>query len=184
MFTASEKKRENIAEYVLYMWQIENLIRAYSLDLDRIQSDIIDRHTGLTAEQRQQMRDWYESLIDMMRREGKEKSGHLQIVQNTVDELENLHRRLLNDPKFAKYSTEFYDILPVIVELRAKAGENKKEEIETLFDALYGLMLLRLQGKEVSAETLEASKRISRFLAMLAGYYKKDYNNEFKFSGD
>ena len=72
----------------------------------------------------------------------------------------------------------------MIVELRAKPGENKKEEIETLFDALYGLMLLRLQGKEVSAETLEASKRISRFLAMLAGYYKKDYNNELKFSGD
>ena len=28
MITASAKKRENIAEYLLYMWQIEDLIRA------------------------------------------------------------------------------------------------------------------------------------------------------------
>ncbi|MDE6294965.1 MAG: DUF4924 family protein, partial [Muribaculaceae bacterium] len=36
MYTASEKKRENIAEYLLYMWQIEDLIRSYNLDMDRI----------------------------------------------------------------------------------------------------------------------------------------------------
>ena len=38
MITASVKKRENIAEYLLYMWQIEDIIRAYGLDPDRIQS--------------------------------------------------------------------------------------------------------------------------------------------------
>ena len=36
MLTASAKKRENIAEYLLYMWQIEDLIRAFGLDTDRI----------------------------------------------------------------------------------------------------------------------------------------------------
>lgn len=28
MITASQKRKENIAEYLLYMWQIEDLIRA------------------------------------------------------------------------------------------------------------------------------------------------------------
>ena len=38
--------------------------------------------------------------------------------------------------------------------------------------------MLRLQKKEISKETLEAASQISKFLAMLAAYYKKDYNNE------
>lgn len=50
MITASAKKRENIAEYVLYMWQIEDLIRAYGLDIDKIKENIVDRHTGISDE--------------------------------------------------------------------------------------------------------------------------------------
>jgi len=74
MITASVKKRENIAEYLLYMWQIEDIIRAYGLDSDRIQSEIIDSYSGLSDTQKKEMREWYESLIDMMRREDAEKS--------------------------------------------------------------------------------------------------------------
>lgn len=178
MITASAKKRENIAEYLLYMWQIEDLIRAYNLDLERIDKEIVDKHTDLSDEDRRAMHEWYESLIDMMRREGVEKSGHLQLNRNTLSDLEDLHRRLLADPKFATYSTEFYNTLPYIVELRSKAGENVKGEIETCFDALYGLLMLRLQGKEVSEDTLAATRQITRLLARLSDYYKKDYNNE------
>lgn len=184
MITASAKKRENIAEYLLYMWQIEDLIRAYGLDLDRIQSEIIDRYEGLDEKGRRDMRDWYESLIDMMHREGKEKEGHLQLNANTLADLEDLHRRLLKDPKFARYAAEFYNTLPLIVELRAKAGDNKKDEIATCFDALYGMLMLRLQHREVTPETQDAFKQISRFVARLAAYYRQDYNNELKFSED
>ena len=41
-------------------------------------------------------------------------------------------------------------------------------------------MLLRLQRKEVSPETEAAAKQISKFLAMLAAYYKQDFNNELE----
>lgn len=178
MITASAKKRENIAEYILYMWQIEDMIRAYGLDIDKIQSNIIDKYTTLDETQRRDMREWYESLIDMMHREGVEKSGHLQMNINTLNDVYRLHRELLNDPKFASYANQYYSTLPLIVELRAKAGDNKKGEIETLFDALYGLLMLRLQGKDITKETLEASQQITKFLGLLASYYKKDYNNE------
>ena len=178
MITASVKKRENIAEYLMYMWQIEDIIRAYQLDIDKIQEGIIDKYQNLSEEQRKEMREWYESLIDMMRREGVEKSGHLQLNKNVLIDLNNLHRRLLKNPKFAQYAAEYYKTLPFIVEIRAKAGENKKDELESCFDALYGILMLRLSGKEVSEETANAAKQISRFLAMLANYYKKDYNNE------
>ena len=178
MITASVKKKENIAEYLLYMWQIEDLIRANGLDIDKIQASIIDQYKDLPEEQRKEMRDWYESLVDMMRREGVIEKGHLQINKNVIIQLEDLHRQLLNDQKFASYSAQFYHTLPIIVELRAKAGDNKSGEIETCFNALYGILLLRLQGKEISEETKEATAQISKFLAVLAMYYKKDYNNE------
>lgn len=180
MITASLKKRENIAEYLLYMWQIEDIIRAYGLDIDKIQENIIDKYSNLDDKQRQDMREWYESLIDMMRREGVEKSGHLQLNKNVLIDLRQLHNRLLDNPKFAPYAAEYYKTLPFIVEIRAKAGENKKDELESCFDALYGILMLRLQGKEISEETSQAAKQISRFLAMLASYYKKDYNNELE----
>lgn len=184
MITASEKKRENIAEYLLYMWQIEDLIRANGLDIDRIQSSIIDQYKDLSPEKKKEMREWYESLIDMMRREGVAEKGHLQLNKNVIIALDDLHRRLLADPKYASYSAQFYHTLPIIVELRAKAGDNKADEIETCFNALYGILMLRLQGKEISQETMQAAAQISKFLALLSHYYKKDYNNELFHDGD
>lgn len=178
MITASQKKRENIAEYVLYMWQIEDLIRAYGLDIERIEHDIVDKYTSLGETEKKQMLEWYESLIDMMRREDVVSKGHLQLNKNIVNDLQELNNRLLADSRFHDYSDEYYRTLPYIVELRAKSGDEKPGEIEACFNVLYGLMMLRLSGKEVTPETLEAAGRISKFLALLSKYYKKDYNNE------
>ena len=181
MYIASQKRKENIAEYLLYMWQIEDIIRANDLDIDRIKANVIDRYTGLSDEQRLQMTEWYESLIDMMRREGVEKKGHLQLNKNVIIQLADLHRALLADPRFADYTAEFYRTLPYIVELRAKAGEDKTGEIETCFNALYGMLMLRLAGKEITPETVKAVSQISKFIGLLAHDFKLDENdNLFK----
>ena len=182
MFTASQKKRENIAEYLLYMWNIEDLIRANKLEIDNIESQIINRYSGLDDTQRKELKEWYESLIDMMRREDVVEKGHIQLNKNVLIQLNDLHRRLLSDPKFANYNTEFYNTLPYIVELRAKAGDTKADELETCFNALYGIMMLGISGKKISEETQKATKQISKFLALLSHYYKLDYNNELEFS--
>lgn len=173
MYIASQKRKENIAEYLLYMWQIEDLIRANDLDLDKIKSNVIDKYQ-LSEPQIKEMTEWYESLIDMMRRENVQQKGHLQLNKNVILQLDDLHNALLKDPKFAEYGAEFYKTLPFIVELRAKQGDEKLDEIETCFAALYGTLMLRLQGKELSADTLKAITQISRFIAMLAHYYKLD----------
>ena len=83
MFIASQKRKENIAEYLLYMWQVEDLIRANDLDIDKLITNVIDRF-NLQEDQRKQMIEWYESLIDMMRREDVINSGHLQLNKNTI----------------------------------------------------------------------------------------------------
>ena len=99
MIIASQKHKENIAEYLLYMWQIEDIIRANGLDIDRIKENVIDRF-NLSPAQTKEMVEWYESLIDMMRREGVEKSGHLQLNKNVIIQLTDLHLALLKDPRF------------------------------------------------------------------------------------
>lgn len=181
MFIASQQKRDNIAQYLLYMWQIEDLIRANQFDMEKIEQNIISQYSSLTEQQRKDLREWYESLIDMMKREEVAAKGHLQLNKNVIIQLDDLHRQLLAaSGKFPDYSAEFYKTLPYIVELRAKAGEEKAGEIETCFNALYGLMMLRLAKKEVSAETKEAADQISRFLALLSKYYRLDYNNELE----
>ncbi len=177
MYIASQKHKENIAEYLLYMWQIEDIIRANSLDIERIKKNVIDRF-NLDPAREKEMTEWYESLIDMMRREGVEKEGHLQLNKNVIIQLTDLHLALLKDPRFPEYTAEFYKTLPYIVELRAKAGENPAGEIETCFNALYGMLMLRLQTKEISPETQNAITQISRFIARLTKDYHLDRDDK------
>lgn len=167
MIIASQKRKENIAEYLIYMWQIEDIIRANNLDIDKIKENVIDRF-NLDDAQRREMVEWYESLIDMMRLEGVQKSGHLQINRNILNQLVQLHQKLLADPSFPEYTAEFYRTLPYIVELRAKSGDTPLGEIETCFTALYGMLMMRLQKKEMTPDTAAAIHQISRFIAALS----------------
>jgi len=177
MIIAHQKKQENIAEYLLYMWQIEDLIRAYELDIDRIQEAIIDRFDQ-PNEVKLQIREWYESLIDMMRREDVVDKGHLQLNKNVIIDLTDLHLRLIDSGKEPFYVTSYYKTLPYIVELRAKSGDEKPGEIETCFSALYGLLMMRLKGHPVSEETMQAIKQITVFVGMIADKYKQEKAGE------
>lgn len=172
MIVASQKRKENIAEYLLYMWQIEDIIRANNLDIDAIRRNVIDRFEGLSEEKRREMTEWYESLIDMMRRESVAGHGHLQLNKNIMLQLVDLHLALLRDTRFPQYTAAFYKALPYIVELREKAGEARAGEIETCFNALYGMLLLRLRSKEISPDTAAAIAQISSFIALLSHYFK------------
>lgn len=177
MFTASQKRKENIAEYMLYMWQIEDIIRANNLDIDKIQANVIDAY-NLDEKSKKEMREWYESIIDMMRREDVEQSGHIQMNKNIMMRIVELHNALLANPQFNDYTAKYYNALPYIVELRAKAGENKSGEIETCFNALYGMLMLRLKKREISPETQNAITAISKMIATLAHYFNLDDNDK------
>ena len=180
MFTVSAKKKENIAEYLLYMWQIEDIIRACNLDIERINTEIIGAYTQLDETQRKELYEWYESLIDMMRSEGVAQKGHLQLNKNVIIDLTDLHLRLLKSPREPFYTAAFYKALPYIVELRAKAQGAQVGEIETCFNALYGILMLRLQQREVSADTLKAMKDITAFMTLLAEKYRLDKAGELE----
>lgn len=179
MIIAQKKRKENIAEYLLYMWQVEDLIRANNFDMDSIKRTVIS-HYEQPEEVKEQIAQWYEEIINMMREEGVMGKGHIQLNKNVIITLTDLHLKLLKTPKEMIYGAAYYKTLPYIVQLRSKSGGNDLPELETCFSAVYGYLVLRMQGKEISAETLEAIKQISSFLAILAEKYRADMNGELE----
>lgn len=172
MFIAQELRKNSIAEYLLYMWQVEDIIRAYGCSLSRIRKEYIDSFE-LDDEQKEEELDWWGNLVRMMNQEGCREQGHLQINKIVVQDLTELHAQLLQSSKFPFYNTEYYKVLPFIVELRNR-GDKDLTEIETCLNALYGVMMLRLQHKDISPDTKHAIDEITIFLGMLSDYYKKD----------
>lgn len=172
MIIAQRLRKENIVEYLLYMWQVEDIIRAYGCSLSRLKNEYISRF-DCSDEEREEIIDWYGNLIRMMNQEGKREAGHLTINELTLQQLNELNSQLLSSPKFPFYNSEYYKVLPFIVELRGK-GNKDISEIETCLNALYGVMMLRLQKKEVSPATQNAVNEITTFLGMLSDYYIKD----------
>lgn len=117
----------------------------------------------------------------MMELEHVKEKGHLQINKNVLIRLNDLHAQLLKSPKFPQYGAQFYQTLPYIVELRSKSKpEEQVGELETCFNALYGILMLRLQGKEISEGTQKAVAQISYFIGMLAAYFKKMKKTSFR----
>lgn len=172
MLIAKKLKEENIAEYLLYMWQIEDIIRANKLDIDIIDKQII---SGFDQPQdvKNEIREWYESLIDMLRREDVVEKGHLIVNKNVISELTELHNRLLKSAQETEYTEAYYKTLPFIVELRSKTQDKNTPELETCLAALYGFLLMRLQKKDISGETQSALSQISSFLRLLSLKYKE-----------
>ncbi len=180
MYISQELRKKSIAEYLLYMWQVEDIIRAYDCSLTRLRREYIAQF-DYTDEQKEEMTDWYGDLVRMMNQEGKRERGHLQINQVVMQQLTELNAELLESAKFPFYTSEYYKVLPYIVELRHKGGEaNDTPEIETCFNALYGTMLLRLQKKEITPDTQHAVKEITTFIGMLSDYYQKDKQGELE----
>lgn len=88
---------------------------------------------------------------------------------------------MLDSTKFPFYSAAYYKVLPFIVELRNRGVDKSEDEIETCFNSLYGVMMLRLQKKDISPQTLNAVKEISTFIGMLNDYYIKDREEPLEF---
>lgn len=180
MFISQQLRKKSIAEYVLYMWQVEDLIRAYGCSLSRIKNEYVSQFSDYSDEQRAELVDWYGDLIRMINQEGKREKGHLQINQIVVQDVSDLHAQLLQSSKFPFYNAEYYKVLPFIVELRNR-GSKDVGEIETCLNALYGTMMLRLQKKPISPETAHAVKEITTFIGMLSDYYIKDRTEGLEF---
>jgi len=171
VFIARKLKKGNICEYLLYMWQVEDLLRAFNFDIDVISERIIAPYP-VSDDERKSLYGWYESLVEMMRLENVQTDGHLQLNKNIILELDELHTSILRSGKEAGYAAKFYHILPFITQLRKQQENSQISDVELCFNFQYGIMILRMKKTEITPETLQAQTEISKFMVLLAKNYQ------------
>ena len=171
MQVAQQKLNENIAEYILYMYQIEDVIRAYQLDVDAIIKNYVQPQLPDSSFTKQ-YREWYEGLVKQMKSQKIEKVGHLISTQDILVELSYLHNTMISMEN-EKYGSVFSHATKYIEEFKAKSNLKEKDHIEIAFHAMYMKLLLKLQKKEISAETEEAFDSMRIMLAYLSKSYHK-----------
>lgn len=171
MIVAREKYRKNIVEYILYMYQIEDIIRANQFDMNKLEKNVIEKYT-LPADQMIELRAWYKNLIDQMIHEELQENGHLQSLKELIFELNDLHIQLLNTLEEDSYLENYHWASPYINELKEKMKIPEMTEIEVCLNGLYGYMLLKLKRSEISEETSQAMSVFSHLL----GHVSKKYH--------
>ncbi|MGN0029425.1 MAG: DUF4924 family protein [Marinilabiliaceae bacterium] len=174
MYIAQKKRKESIVEYILYMWNVEDLIRANGLDMKRISESVISKYGVTDPGESQKLYDWWDNLCEMMKREHKEEGGHLQILDMLANDIYNFHLYLLTQPSEIPYQNAFQTAWPDISLLTTKIkGGDKMHHVALCLTAIYDYYLLKLQGKTVLADTTNAIVRISHFLSILSQKYLK-----------
>ena len=177
MRIAQQKIKENIAEYILYMYQIEDLIRGFQFDLDRIMEEFV-RPQLPDESYLPSYRAWYQGLIQDMKSERIVEAGHRMELQEIMVELSYLHNSLLSVVNDEKYQKLYETAIPFIDDLKEKSNLQEKNQIEICFHGLYMKLLLRLQSKEISSETEEAFDSMRIILAYLSRAYHQMKNGE------
>jgi|TARA_B110000261_G_C12962637_1_gene309213 hypothetical protein len=174
MYIALEKKKTNVVEYVLYMWQVENIIRACKFDIAKIEQTVLN-HLGVNENEKALAKDWYLNLIQEMNLQGLEQSGHRSQIMETVAELSLLHTTLLKTFEDQKYSILYNNSRGDISDLMMKQKE-VKNEIEACFNGLYGMWMLKISKKEISSQTQHSIDKIGKLMVQLAQNYHKKMN--------
>ena len=180
MLIAAQKKESNIAEYILYMWQIEDIIRSHHFDLPQITESVISKFNAPTEVQ-YDMKLWYQNLIEQMMKEGVADKGHLRATTKYIEELNNLHNSLLTTMQDAKYQETYIAAKDNINNFLLKSGGESMNEIHTCLIGLYGFLMLKLKGTEISSATKEAMTSFSQLLAVLVDRYNKLKKVELSF---
>jgi hypothetical protein len=175
MIMAEQKRKENIAEYLLYMYQVEDMIRANKLDLDSIEATLISKFE-VPYEVKRDMREWYKNLIAMMHDEQKENSGHLNILETTAEELSEMHHELLNQGIDNNYKETYNKAKSHIEALRMRSGHSKDSDIQVALNGLYGLLILKLKKTLITGETTKAFDAIRELVAELSSRYMEKTN--------
>lgn len=171
MFIAKEKRTSNIGEYVIYMYQVEDLIRACNLDKELLEKQLISRYR-VEGEMQNEIKNWYFGLAELMHDEQLHKKGHLSFITNKINELYDFHRYLLQDKEHMDYVALYQKCLPVLNEIMAKQ-QNVENEIQSVIDSIYAYFLLKLKRQQVTPETTESISQLSALLAKLSDKFKK-----------
>ncbi len=173
MDIATSLRRENIAEYILYLWQLEDLLRSLQFSPQAIYSQFVATRKELSADEQSALLEWYVDLCNILEREGKRSSGHSEHTIHLIADLNDLHLRILNLPIGARYRVVWAALEEVLADLRAKSSYDVTQvsDIELCFRALYAAVLYKLKGQEGRGAVEDTLAYISPAIGELSRIY-------------
>lgn len=175
---ADKKKEQNIGEYIIYMYQMEDLLRAYQFNLDEVNQYVIS-HYPISEEEKTETLEWFQNIADTLKKEGKEEKGRLDSTQAYVAELAKIHWELLKTDK--SYFEHYQKAKPHILQLVIDAGKDApSNEIQICLNAIYGLLLAKLRGREVPTGILDATDSFGNVLSYLNFVYFQKENEKLQ----
>ena len=183
MLIALQKRKENIAEYILYLWQVEDLLRALQFSPEAIYRTLVDRIEGADEQQKENIFNWYMQIVDLLRKEGKESQGHIDHTLHLVADLHNLHLQLMKLPVGEHYRSTYSRLAPGLPRLRTIIEKEEMSDTELCFRALYAAMLYRIKGggERAIEDTLAV---VSPAIGELAAIYGKVERGEINLFED
>lgn len=171
MELARKLKQNSLFEYLLLMYQVEDIIRACNFDKSII-TKVAEQRFGSELGDRDEGIAWFLAMSEMMQEEKIEQKYHLQHVVNLTNDLFQLHLRLVNAPSEEEYHELYVKVGAFVEELRQK-GNSEENVVSIFLTAIYGVWLLDLKNVSVSNETRQAVEDITNLLALLSKYYRQ-----------
>jgi sulfur relay (sulfurtransferase) DsrC/TusE family protein len=168
---ADRKKSQNIGEYLIYMYQMEDLIRSYRGNMDEIHQYVVS-HYPVSDDEKSEITAWLESILEKMKNQEILEKGHLKELNDLVENLANLHWKLLKIDRayFDTYNKAKPFILDAIMEAN---GVDPGNEIQICLNGVYGLLLNRLLGGKVEDRRLKAAEAFGEVLSLLNFNYQQ-----------
>lgn len=188
MLIAKQKRRENMAEYILYLWQLEDMLRALEFSPDNIYATLVEPNVELDAEQKQTLFFWYMDMVNLLVTEGKREKGHLEHTLHLIEDINDLHLHLLRAPvgKDQGYDKLYALLAPELPKLKSAMvsdvdGDEAEgiSDMDACFRALYSVMLCRMKGAEESHKYIkDVLDVVSPVVAKLAAIYGANERGE------
>ena len=172
MIIAEAKKKENIVEYILYIRQLMDIMRANKLDIVKINELLVSKF-DVSEKDKIKISNWYNALIEQMRKDKVTEHGDTKEIKDLIAILNQIHLAMLNDENEYRHHELYNWAKPNIEEYKKLSRSQSNNEIEICIDAMYALLLLKLQKKQISEETAQAMQTFGSLLANVADVYKK-----------
>ncbi|MBR3827517.1 MAG: DUF4924 family protein [Alistipes sp.] len=171
MLIALQKRRENIAEYILYLWQVEDLLRALQFSPEAIYATLVAKTEGTDEQQKENIFNWYMQIVELLRKEGKAEKGHIDHTLHLIADLHNLHLQLMKLPVGEHYRQTYAPLAAELPRLRTLLDNDDISDTELCFRALYAALLYRIKGggEQAIADTLAVISPAIGELAALHG---------------
>ncbi len=180
MLIARELRKTNIAEYILYMWQVEDLLRACSFDPEKIEQQLVKRYNTDEFVSKE-IAEWYTNLAVMMAKEHVQEKGHLQVIINLINDLNEFHHKMLEVQTDQEYVRLHRKNQEAINEVMQKTATGTDNEVEACLNGLYGFMMLKLKSSEISPQTHQTVENLAHQIGHLSARYIQFENDDFEF---